>query len=179
MKTLFKYIIPILVLPLAFYAYKFYQNYQYEKEIDQSWRESVAPIKKQYYEALEYSRKVKESIKKEKQMLAQDHYGGKTPEETLAMFVEALKKKDAKLAAKYCLPWNYNYCEEYIQEWITKYSDGLNKFLRIYKTGIIKRDESYFNGLSLDIYESKQDIYPYVIKMMQNKETGVWKIEEF
>jgi hypothetical protein len=30
-----------------------------------------------------------------------DKYGGKTPEETYAMFVEALKKEDIDLAVKY------------------------------------------------------------------------------
>ncbi len=179
MIKIIKYTTALLILILTFFLYKLYQNYQFEKELDQSWRESVAPIKQQYYEALEYSRKVKEARKKEKQLLSQDHYGGKTPEETLKLFVDALKKKDAKLAAKYCLPWNYDYCKEYVQEWITKYADGLNKFLRTYETGIIKRDESYFNGMSLDIYESGQDRYPYVIKMIQNKETGIWKIEKF
>lgn len=31
----------------------------------------------------------------------EDTYGGKTPEETLALFIEALKKGDTNLAAKY------------------------------------------------------------------------------
>lgn len=33
-----------------------------------------------------------------------DPYGGETPEETLALFIEALKKGDADLASKYFLP---------------------------------------------------------------------------
>ena len=31
----------------------------------------------------------------------EDVYGGKTPEETLQMFIEALKKEDIELASKY------------------------------------------------------------------------------
>ena len=177
MKTLFKYIIPILVLPLAFFAYKFYQNYQYEKEIDQSWRESVAPIKQQYYEALEYSRTAKAALKKEKQMLAQDHYGGKTPEETLAMFVEALKKKDAKLAAKYYLPWEWGKAESRMRLLLSK-QERYNKFIHTYETGVIKVVDRAI-GKAVKIYENPKDDTPYILEMILNQETGLWKISEF
>ena len=33
--------------------------------------------------------------------MKEDTYGGKTPEETLRMFIEALKKEDIELASKY------------------------------------------------------------------------------
>ena len=36
-----------------------------------------------------------------KQAQNKDIYGGKTPEETLSLFVDALKKGDVKLASKY------------------------------------------------------------------------------
>ncbi len=36
-----------------------------------------------------------------KTALKNDTYGGKTPEETLKMFIEALKKEDVELASKY------------------------------------------------------------------------------
>jgi len=177
MKILFKFIITSLALLLIIFSYKFYQNYQYEKEIDQSWRESVAPIKKQYYEALEYSRKVKESIKKEKQMLAQDHYGGKTPEETLAMFVGALKKKDAKLAAKYYLPWEWEDKEKWLNNYL--YGEGAKRFITVYERQIINRDPDYFSGIALEVKEHIDDKYPYYIEFVLNKETNLWKISEF
>jgi len=40
-------------------------------------------------------------IAREEQRYKNDKYGGKTPEETYAMFLEALKKKDIGLASKY------------------------------------------------------------------------------
>jgi len=33
--------------------------------------------------------------------MSEDTYGGKTPEETLNLFIEALKKEDLELASKY------------------------------------------------------------------------------
>ena len=45
--------------------------------------------------------KVGENLKKVEKMYAEDPYGGETPEETLRLFVDALKKEDTELAAKY------------------------------------------------------------------------------
>ena len=52
-----------------------------------------------YKKSPEY-RAVKE-LEKIKKEYAEDPYGGETPEETLRFFVEALKKGDTELAAKY------------------------------------------------------------------------------
>ena len=41
------------------------------------------------------------NIAREEQKYKDDKYGGKTPEETYTMFLEALKKKDIELASKY------------------------------------------------------------------------------
>ncbi len=41
------------------------------------------------------------AIERYEKLMRQDTYGGKTPEETLKLFVEALKKEDIELAAKY------------------------------------------------------------------------------
>ncbi len=178
MIKLVKYFTIIILIPSSLLAvYKLYKDYQFEKELDQSWRESVAPIKQQYYEALEYSRKVKEARKKEKQLLSQDHYGGKTPEETLAMFVEALKKKDAKLAAKYYLPWEWEEKQKWLEGYINEI--GARKFIAAYEKQIINRDPDYFGGVALEIREDENDEYPYYIEFVLNKETGIWKIEKF
>ena len=46
-------------------------------------------------------RKGMSAIERYEELMRQDTYGGKTPEETLKLFVEALKKEDIELAAKY------------------------------------------------------------------------------
>lgn len=53
----------------------------------------------QYFKSPEY--KAAEDIKRLEKQYAQDPYGGETPEETLRLFIEALKKGDTDLAAKY------------------------------------------------------------------------------
>ena len=49
---------------------------------------------KNYEKYLEWERNYEKAMK-------EDTYGGKTPEETLQMFIEALKKEDIELASKY------------------------------------------------------------------------------
>lgn len=58
----------------------------------QYWRNKTSPE----YQATEYFKNL------EKQY-AEDPYGGSTPEETLQLFIEALKKGDTDLAARYFL----------------------------------------------------------------------------
>ena len=49
---------------------------------------------KNYEKYLEWERNYEKAMK-------EDTYGGKTPEETLQMFIEALRKEDIELASKY------------------------------------------------------------------------------
>ena len=180
MKTLFKYIIPILVLPLAFFAYKFYQNYQFEKKVNQDWQAFIKPYNERHKAMEEAYKKEQEELvaraMKRYLLAKQDHYGGKTPEETLKLFVEALKKKDAKLSAKYYLPWEWNKQEVEMEKWIAH--ESINKFLNAYKYGKMKKKE-YVSYLAIEIYPKGENKYHYTVNMMFNKETGVWKIKEF
>ncbi len=47
------------------------------------------------------ARKAQNEYEALKKLYEEDTYGGKTPEETLALFIDALKKGDTDLAAKY------------------------------------------------------------------------------
>src|SRR3989338_7771460 len=53
------------------------------------------------YQALQADVKAKEEFDRIQKLYQEDTYGGKTPEETLALFIDALKKSDTDLAAKY------------------------------------------------------------------------------
>src|SRR3989338_10260294 len=52
-----------------------------------------------YQNSPEY--RAEQNLKKLEKKYAEDPYGGETPEETLRLFVDALKKEDTELAAKY------------------------------------------------------------------------------
>ncbi len=159
----------------AYFALRLYDDYKTEIEFQQS----IAPYRQMAEESEQYMKYVAREKERTTEMLRADTYGGETPEETLALFVEALEARDAKLASKYYLPWLQKEAEKDMRDWMENYEDGLEKFLEAYKKEILKKDESYVAGISLDIYDSSSDEYPYVIKMQQNKETKLWKITEF
>ncbi|MBI4992229.1 MAG: hypothetical protein HZB99_03355 [Candidatus Harrisonbacteria bacterium] len=58
------------------------------------WQRHNDPVRQQQALLEDYQRKVEEAY-------SNDTYGGSTPEETLRLFVEALKKEDIELASKY------------------------------------------------------------------------------
>ncbi len=171
----------VLTLVFFFGAYQAYKHYQFEKEVEKDWQAFISPYNERR-KAMEeaYKKEQEELISRamERYKLAkQDHYGGKTPEETLKLFVEALKKKDAKLAAKYYLPWEWENAESRINLLLSK-PDRYNKFLYAYQTGIIKVVDRAI-GKAIKIYENKEDDAPYIMEMTYNQETGIWKIKEF
>ncbi len=163
----------------AIILYKHYKlKKEFQKELDEKWEQRMEEIEQERKLMEEYLNEQMRLAKEKSKLLENDHYGGKTPEETLALFVEALKKKDYKLAAKYYVPWMWKWAEQDTKDWIENYPDGLKKFLDAYDNGTIKRDTSYTQGLALDVYPPGKP-YPYSIKMIFNDKIGIWKIEEF
>jgi type II secretory pathway pseudopilin PulG len=87
-KKVWVVVVAVIILILLIGGWFVWQNYfspdaQYQRKISEGQR--------LYNQAVsEYQRELKEDI-----------YGGKTPEETIAMFVDALKKGDVELASKY------------------------------------------------------------------------------
>ena len=84
-----KFIIWFIVLLFGVYALIWvYENYFSEKA------KETKEQQKNYEKYLNW----KSSYEK---AMSEDAYGGKTPEETLNLFIEALKKEDLELASKY------------------------------------------------------------------------------
>ena len=113
--------------------------------------------------------------------MREDTYGGKTPEETLQMFIEALKKEDIDLASKY-FSLNTNENSEYYltrKEW----EEGLKKvkeegklneiILQLSGVKLTFKDE---DGALFKLYDSKGEV-KILVEIKFNKYSGVWKIE--
>ncbi len=110
--------------------------------------------------------------------MREDTYGGKTPEETLQMLIEALRKEDIELASKYFMldeSGNPN----------LKWIEGLRKTKEAGKLQEIaillskaKPDltaRSYDEDFKFSVYESGElKVY---INLELNKYSGIWKIE--
>lgn len=115
--------------------------------------------------------------------MKEDTFGGKTPEETLQLFIEALKKEDVELASKYfALEDNLN-DPDYLTR--KKWEEGLRKakeenrieeIINILSRAIptkdqeISRDTFWFS-----IYDGKGEI-TQLIEMIFNHQSRVWKI---
>ncbi len=127
-KILIAVLTTILVLLFAWIgsaAYSGWQGYRWQKQTDK------------FQEALRRPYK-------------EDTYGGKTPEETWAMFLEALKKGDVELASKYFvvekqgergqdlqLAKNKNRLEEIIQKFSPKLEKESSNYAEIGKVRYI------------------------------------------
>ncbi len=105
----------------------------------------------------------------------EDTYGGKTPEETWGMFLDALKKGDVELASKYIVPekreerlldFKKAINEERMSEVISKFSSKLEP------------DDSSNERVSfiLSLKNKNGEVEAHLIVFILNPYTKVWKI---
>lgn len=124
-----------------------------------------------YQKFLDWQKNFEEAMKN-------DTYGGKTPEETLKMFIDALKKGDAELASKYFI-FNENGEID---------SEIINNLNTLKDKGMFPEIISLISSVKLDENSSSADTKWFVLKnkdgmvensiiLKLNKYSGVWKIE--
>ena len=112
-----------------------------------------------------------------KQAMREDTYGGKAPEETLKMFIEALKKEDIELASKYFELKEDGQLDPKWKEGLikTKEAGKLQEvvilLLKAKPAGSVM--EGYFG---FEIRGVKNELISD-INMRFNKESSVWKIQ--
>ena len=111
--------------------------------------------------------------------MTSDTYGGKTPQETLDMFVDALRKEDIELASKY-----FMLDENLSREWVLeRLSDIENRNLLAQMIGDITARAKPDLVNRLDDNDFKFVLYDdggtvgARIEMQLNKYSQVWKIE--
>ena len=168
-------LLAIFVLsPVALYfGYRAHRDYQVHK----AWNKFIEPYKKQREIWAKQDALAQKLLDETEAMLKADHYGGKTPEETLDMFVDALKKRDYKLAAKYYLPWKRKEAEEDMKKMLHN-----EELTRNFLTAYAKRDfDVKINkvGTSIVFIYSDRAKLPYGISLQKNKVNDIWKIEKF
>ncbi|MCX6713260.1 MAG: hypothetical protein NTY66_03585 [Candidatus Vogelbacteria bacterium] len=101
-----------------------------------------------------------------------DTYGSTTPEGTLALFIDALKKGDADLAAKY-----------FVVEKQPEYKKAVENWTRLGKnTEIANTYERAENGKEImpgsyimSVYET--DGINFQVEFLKNSFTGLWKLQ--
>jgi len=110
--------------------------------------------------------------------MTEDTFGGKTPEETLQMFIEALKKEDVDLASKYFSLGEDGKLRKEIIEGLQKIQEE-KKFQVV--ADIVSKSKfdsrhSSDNTVWFTV-ENKNGVIEYSVILNLNKYSGVWKIE--
>ena len=107
-----------------------------------------------------------------KKLYENDTYGGATPEETIALFIDALEKGDIELASKYYLPENQKEKLKELQTGGGSSSLFILDFLENQGKGKFVDSNRFY----LPILDSK-GTFLFDIIFSLNKFTKIWKIE--
>ncbi|MDP3710849.1 MAG: hypothetical protein Q8R29_03995, partial [bacterium] len=99
----------------------------------------------------------------------EDPYGGNTPEETLQLFIDALKKGDTDLASKYFVMEKWSKKTEELR--IGKEKGNLDKLVGI----VSKMGSGQRNSTGTYFFSTKDG---FGMQLIQTKASKKWKIEE-
>ena len=109
-------------------------------------------------------------LKDLKRAYDEDTYGGKTPEETLALFISALKKGDIDLAAKYMIIEEQEKILSDLQE--AKNTGMLNQVAQ--NLSLAKLSSREDNSATFSVVDSK-NVLQYQASFVKAP-NGIWKI---
>ncbi|TSD03496.1 MAG: hypothetical protein Athens071416_177 [Parcubacteria group bacterium Athens0714_16] len=114
-------------------------------------------------------------VEQYKQAQSRDTYGGKTPEETLGLFVDALKKGDTELASKYFVLDKQKEMVDSLKQGIE--SGGADRLMDYYLTG--NTEKTYNDSLNTHRFRilKEKDQPGFIIDFALNESTNIWKIE--
>lgn len=117
--------------------------------------------------------KAEQALKKLVEEYDNDPYGGTTPEETLKLFIDALKKGDVDLATKYSVMEKQKETKTYLLE--IKMDGKLNNLISdLQKTKLTVNENNAFFSLT-----DKNNVVISELLMKKHPTNGRWKIEEF
>jgi len=149
-KTFVVFIFIIIVVILAIFLLAEYDRRQNAKAVDQL-NQTILDIQKADYE---------EAMK--------DTYGGKTPQETLSLYIAAVEGGDYTLASKYFIGTRQN---GELENWKNVSNDGLKKYISIIEKGVTS--DGYF-----DEKNKRYIIHNPVLIELKQYPNGIWKIIE-
>jgi hypothetical protein len=160
-----KHLIVIFVVILVVLGFYYYKNKGPEMKLITNSEEYGEFIAKGGSET-EYLEWVKELEKL-------DNYGGKTPEETLDLYIKALESGDFELASKYFVLEDQ---EREFDELVTLDQSKIDSYLEVLKDEekVIRYNE-IMETYSIEVPFEKE--FALLVKFIKNKETDIWKLE--
>lgn len=116
--------------------------------------------------------------------MRQDTYGGKTPEETLRMFVDALKKGDVELASKYFMLETNEKDPGYLtrRKWeealiVARSNEKLGEIIQLLEKTENDPSSALGSEYSVFLMYDQSGKYASDIDLRFNKFSNIWKIE--
>jgi len=117
--------------------------------------------------------KTKKELEKLVEEYKNDPYGGDTPEETLRLFISALKEGDVELASKYFV---FDEQEKWKNDLeIGKNNGNLDKLIQIVSQ--VTNGKELFQD-AYQFYSVENSEIKYTIDLIYNNDARRWKIEE-
>ncbi len=170
-KKFWKFFVVFLVLITAGAAVWFFWGDYFSSEARQA-RET----KENYEKYVAWEKTYEDAMR-------QDTYGGKTPEETLRMFIDALKKEDIELASKYFMLETNEKSPDYLtrrsiegvlQE---KQREGeIERITTLVESAVSNPEAPLYEGdFGFSMKENGEVVSS--INMRLNEFSGIWKIE--
>ncbi len=109
------------------------------------------------------------AVKALEKLYADDTMGGKTPEETLTLFLEAVKKEDFDLASQYAI---YDGRED-LRKWLIsiKEKGQITEFIKAYSQAI--KEKGAGTDIQFSVYENGKEVSNIGLS---KDPKGIWKI---
>ncbi len=148
-----------------------------------AWTKYFSPEAQRERKLQENIDKYTSAMKTFEETMRADTYGGKTPEETLAMFIDALKKGDIELASKYFILDTNTKSPDYLtrRKWegglneISKNGGTLNIISKLGNLPIKAQDDKLGTAIFKSV--NSESIADVLVDLTFNKYSQVWKIE--
>ncbi|HPW34409.1 MAG TPA: hypothetical protein PK367_01445 [Candidatus Paceibacterota bacterium] len=141
------------------------------------WDNYLSPSARKAREAQENYQKYLDWQKDYEDAMRADTYGGKTPQETLDMFVNALEKEDIDLASKYFIIGETTTQDEWRDGLAKKRDEGtLDEIIDKIQKSKINSEYSWSETTWFNVKDSNGNIESSIILKI-NKYSQIWKIE--
>lgn len=156
----------IITFIVIFFGYVFWDMYWSPEAVNE--RET----QKNYEQAME-------SIKNYEEEMKNDTYGGKTPQETLDLFIDALKVGDIDLASKYFVATSDTNEEWKIEANKKKEENKLGQIIELLDSMLPDENANINDDYYIFSSRDKNGNVIAEVGLVLNKYSSLWKIEGF
>lgn len=136
------------------------------------WEATMAPYVENARSAQEYWKVMQKQSADLEEKYKNDTYGGNTPEETLALYIEALEKGDLKLASMYYIPEEQDAHERTLNR--SRENGNVKGYIDILSLKKVVGVSEENHKADIEFFEKEKQVH--VLFLTQNPFTNKWKL---